>query len=418
MSDDRTAEFLSLARSLPQNQLPQPATSLPQGGATTAPNATGRYGPTLQRAASGPAYDDLRTFHKTAADISKDIAATSAMLSELTQLVRQKSLFEEDSSRVNELVLRIKGNIENLNSRLDQAGIVLKQQKRRINTQAGQEATNLVGQLKEEFVQATAGFKKVLQQRTDTLKETSDRKKQVYGTSSGSMEYVSLDSKPLVYDTPSSAQFPTLDLTSGMSAGESTSSTPQLPRPRTYILIGLSNESALLLCTQPYLTSFLCFYPFLDGVAGHGGGSYTTPGLRMRHGSDMPSFSGSTSSFDMGSAPLTPLDIQRMEQDNEQMMQLIPDQTYLRERADAMSTVESNIVELGTIFNKLAVMVSEHREMVQRVEDNVDDVENNVNLSMSVLTDTLTNLRTNRALVAKVFSIFVLFIIFFIIFVA
>lgn len=150
----------------------------------------------------------------------------------------------------------------------------------------------------------------------------------------------------------------------------------------------------------------------IAGVAGHGGGSYATP-------DGMPTYSGTMSSFHDGtSTPLTPLDIQRMEQENEQMMQLIPDQTYLRERADAMSTVETNIVELGTIFNKLAVMVSEHREMVQRVEDNVDDVESNVNLSMAVLNDTLTNLRTNRALAAKVFGILVAFIIMFIIFFA
>jgi len=125
------------------------------------------------------------------------------------------------------------------------------------------------------------------------------------------------------------------------------------------------------------------------------------------------------SSFHDGNAtPLTPLDIQRMEQESEQMMQLIPDQTYLRERADAMSTVETNIAELGVVFNKLAVMVSEHREMVQRVEDNVDDVENNMNLSMQVLNDTLTNLRTNRALFLKISSIIVLFVIMFIVFFA
>lgn len=117
--------------------------------------------------------------------------------------------------------------------------------------------------------------------------------------------------------------------------------------------------------------------------------------------------------------PLTPLDIQRMEQqDGQQMTQLIPDQNYLRERADAMSTVESNIVELGTIFNKLAVMVSEHREMVQRVEDNVDEANTTINLSMDVLTDTLTNLRTNRALMTKIFGVLVTFIIVFIIFFA
>jgi syntaxin 5 len=375
MCDDRTAEFLSLARALP------PSNATP----TTAPSAPGRYG-----TPSTPAYDDLRAFHKTAANISKDIAATSAMLSQLTQLVRQKSLFEEDSSAINALVISIKANIENLNSRLDQAGTVLQQQKRRLNTQAGQEATNLVGQLKEEFVEATAGFKAVLQQRTDGLKESSEKKKLVYGRATSMDEqYVSLDNKPPVYSSaPSSSQFPTLDLTSGMSAGESTSSTPHLPRPH--------------------------------GVAGHGGGTSYSTSAELRHRmpsayQNMPSFSGSTSSFN--DTPLTPLDIQRMEQETE-MMQLIPDQSYLRERADAMSTVESNIVELGTIFNKLAVMVSEHREMVQRVEDNVDDVESNVNLSMAVLMGTLNNLRTNRALFAKVFSIIVIFIIMFIVFFA
>lgn len=99
-------------------------------------------------------------------------------------------------------------------------------------------------------------------------------------------------------------------------------------------------------------------------------------------------------------------------------MQLIPDQDYLRERADAMSQVETNIVELGTIFNKLAVMVSEHRDMVQRVEDNVDDANANINLSLGALTDTLHNLRTNRALFFKILAVLVTFIVFFVIFLA
>ncbi len=109
-----------------------------------------------------------------------------------------------------------------------------------------------------------------------------------------------------------------------------------------------------------------------------------------------------------------------MEQESgqQQMMQLIPDQDYLRERADAMSTVESNIVELGTIFNKLAVMVSEHRDLVQRVEDNVEDANANINLSLNALVDTLTSLRTNRALFLKVSAILIFFIIAFIIFFA
>lgn len=161
--------------------------------------------------------------------------------------------------------------------------------------------------------------------------------------------------------------------------------------------------------------------PFLvDGASG-----FETSSMRLRHSAtadSMPTYSGSASTYygRQDSTPLTPWDIQRMEQESgqDQMMQLIPDQDYLRERADAMEQVESNIVELGTIFNRLAVMVNEHKDMVQRVEDNVDEANSMINLSLNTLTDTLTNLQTNRALFFKIFSILVVFIISFIIFFA
>lgn len=117
---------------------------------------------------------------------------------------------------------------------------------------------------------------------------------------------------------------------------------------------------------------------------------------------------------------LSPFDIQQMEHESgqDQMMQLIPDQDYLRDRADAMQQVESNIVELGAVYNRLATMVHEHKDMVQRVEDNVDEANSMINLSLNTLTDTLTNLQSNRGLALKLFSILVLFIISFIIFFA
>ena len=140
--------------------------------------------------------------------------------------------------------------------------------------------------------------------------------------------------------------------------------------------------------------------------------------MRLRH--------GNMNSTDIASIPstslpvYTPLDIQRMEEQSgqSQTMQLIPDQNYLRERADAMTAVESNIVELGTIFNKLAVMVNEHSEMVQRVEDNVDNANDNLMLSLGTLTDTLDNLRSNRQLFFRLLAVFVVFAIVFITFFA
>eukprot|EP00980_Cylindrotheca_fusiformis_P030814 scaffold25455_cov152-Cylindrotheca_fusiformis.AAC.4 len=366
MAEDRTSEFLSLAQSLPES-----IAKAPTSASSLASNASGRY------SHNDSSFVQLRDFHKTAGGISRDIAGASAMLGELTRLVRQKSLFQDDTQKVNDLVVRIKSSIENLNGRLDEAGRQIAQQKRMFgkNSQVGQQTTNLVAQLKEEFGQAAGGFKVILQQRTDAMKETTDRKREIYGTDDD-IPNLNLENKPPVYGDSNSSMglvgFPTLDLTSGMTTGEPTSSGSQLPRP-------------------------------------HGTSSYDA-GMRLRKASsDIPSSPYGSSNYygRQDSTPLTPYDIQRMEQESgqDQMMQLIPDQDYLRERADAMEQVESNIVELGTIFNKLAVMVNEHKEMVQRVEDNVDDANATINFSLNTLTDTLTSLQTNRALFLKCYPL-------------
>jgi syntaxin 5 len=217
---------------------------------TLANNASGRY-----NRSNDSSYAQLRDFHTAAGGISRDIAATSSMLKDLTQLVRQKSLFQDDTAKVNELVIRIKSSIENLNGRLDDAGRQIAQQKRTLgkNSQPAQEATNMVGQLQEEFGQAAAGFKTILQQRTHVLKETTDRKRDIYGAQED-IPVLNLENRPPVYDHEYSSNglsmgggasgigmagmgpsgFPTLDLTSGMTAGEPTGS--QLPRPRKFFL--------------------------------------------------------------------------------------------------------------------------------------------------------------------------------------
>jgi syntaxin 5 len=370
-SDDRTSDFLAAARKVPMmGSIPPPPP--PRETAT----ANGKA-----------AFAELRSFHQQAAGISRDIASTSALLSELTHAVRHKSLFQDDTQAVNSLVVRIKQSIENLNARLETADRTIQQQKRALgkNSQAGQEAANLVSGLQTEFAATASDFKKVLQQRTEALKETEDMQRQVYDNDNNMDEIPDMsgigDPLPMFNSGDNGAGFLALDLTSNlMSPGEPTGSS--LPRPH--------------------------------GIAGVNESNTAMNKARS-------TYSGQYSNYSSGnSAILTPLDIQRMEQEqgDSQMLQLIPDQSYLQSRADAMSTVESHIVELGTVFNKLAGLVHEHREMVQRVEDNVEDANANIFNSMGVLTDTLENLRSNRALALKLFSILVVFIVMFIVFFA
>lgn len=397
-SDNRTSEFLNLARNLPA------AIRTSSSNGSSAALATNHKGQRGSSQAAAPAVAELRNFHQQAGGISRDIASTSALLSELTHAVRHKSLFQDDSAQVNSLVVRIKTAIENLNARLETADRTIQQQKRVLgkNSQAGQEAANLVLGLQTEFAEAASDFKKVLQQRTENLKETEDMQRHVYSDMDEIPDMSRITEPPLVFGGGNTGNggaggFHGLDLTSGlMAAGEPTGSS--LPRPHG--IAGIADG---------------------NGSSSTGGHSAYPPQQQNQQQQQRPTYSGQYSNFAAGNnSLLTPLDIQRMEQEqvDSQMLQLIPDQSYLQTRADAMSTVESNIVELGTIFNKLAGLVHEHREMVQRVEDNVEDANTNVFQAMNVLTDTLTNLRSNRALAMRLFSILVVFIIFFIVFFA
>ena len=263
VSQDRTAEFFSLCQSLPPPATPQNTQPKPPP-----PPPSSRYSYKAEAA------EELRTFHKTASIISKEIHSTSQLLSELTSLIhsRSGSLFVDESQKVNNLVLRIKSNIESLNTKLDASNEMIQRNKIRLgrNSQAGQEATNLVGQLQEEFVNTTKGFKNVLQVRSDRMKEKTDRETNFHKTSKEEEgETISLlGNKPKVYQesqdtgklssglssfggggfsnggglnlTEAASSGPRLDLTSAilqnqggssMNPGESTT---QLPRPCTY----------------------------------------------------------------------------------------------------------------------------------------------------------------------------------------
>ena len=49
------------------------------------------------------------------------------------------------------------------------------------------EANNLVGQLRDEFINTTKGFKDILKVRSDRMKERSDRQSEFLGFDKGAM---------------------------------------------------------------------------------------------------------------------------------------------------------------------------------------------------------------------------------------
>ena len=218
-SVNRTSEFFAVCQSLPSAN----RGNIKSASALETTTSKGRYsGESTTRSNPAPS-NQLRSFHKLASQVSQEIHATSTLLSELTTLIQQssRSLFASDESDqlINNLVLRIKSKIESLHIQLDDAAMIIAQTKRsklgNKSHQAELEASNLVGQLKDEFVSTTKGFKEILQVRSDRIRERSEKKIHLLSDSLGkstlnddkagihSDSMVLLGNKPRVYDDAS-----------------------------------------------------------------------------------------------------------------------------------------------------------------------------------------------------------------------
>eukprot|EP00195_Chlamydomonas_chlamydogama_P009820 CAMPEP_0202903424 /NCGR_PEP_ID=MMETSP1392-20130828/24331_1 /ASSEMBLY_ACC=CAM_ASM_000868 /TAXON_ID=225041 /ORGANISM="Chlamydomonas chlamydogama, Strain SAG 11-48b" /LENGTH=309 /DNA_ID=CAMNT_0049590593 /DNA_START=212 /DNA_END=1138 /DNA_ORIENTATION=- len=95
------------------------------------------------------------------------------------------------------------------------------------------------------------------------------------------------------------------------------------------------------------------------------------------------------------SAPQGPSFLQSAAQ--QQQMQLAqPQDTYLSSRAEALRNVESTIVELGTIFNKLSEMVAQQGELAIRIDENMEETLSNVTNAQAQLLKYLNSISSNR----------------------
>lgn len=103
-----------------------------------------------------------------------------------------------------------------------------------------------------------------------------------------------------------------------------------------------------------------------------------------------------------------------------QMQQeLVPAQdNYMRSRTEALQNVEATIVELGTIFQNLAIMVQEQGEVAVRIDQDIDDTVTNVEGAQTALLKYFNRISSNRWLIIKIFFVLVVFLLIFVVFVA
>mmetsp|Transcript_60111 Transcript_60111/g.82356 ORF Transcript_60111/g.82356 Transcript_60111/m.82356 type:complete len:315 (-) Transcript_60111:355-1299(-) len=100
----------------------------------------------------------------------------------------------------------------------------------------------------------------------------------------------------------------------------------------------------------------------------------------------------------------------------EQQLMLIPDQSYYESRENAMTEIETHIVELGDVFTRLGSLVEEHSELTGRILDNTTNALENTELAHERLIGTLARYASGRSLSIKIFTVLFTFFFFWLVF--
>ncbi|PIA16282.1 t-SNARE [Coemansia reversa NRRL 1564] len=96
--------------------------------------------------------------------------------------------------------------------------------------------------------------------------------------------------------------------------------------------------------------------------------------------------------------------------DSQMLLMQSDQQSYLDSRSEAITSIESTISELGSIFQQLAHMVTEQRDVVQRIDANVESVDTNISAAQTELLKYYTSISSNRWLIVKIFMIILAFV--------
>lgn len=304
-------------------------------------------------------------FNEAAADIAKGVHKTSSMLSKLTNLVRKQGLFDDPTDEINTLIFRIKQDLDELNTKCDTAQQFIDSSKGFFGSenknQASQHNSKVVGQLKTELMSATKDFKSVLELRSSKMKDQQQRKLELTG-------------KGLL--SPIRA----------VEAASSSSATAGSYQINNHLGLTQRHSNAPKVLPSPYMDTA------------------STPLLRAGSVDE----AGGNTGFVYDATQ------------SQQQLLLEPisgSSQYYDAREKAVSEVEKTIGELGTLFKRLATMISEQQELIERIDDDVENAMENTNNAKNALLKAYESVSSNRGLYLKIGAILALFLLLFVLFV-
>ncbi|KAJ9476573.1 Integral membrane protein SED5 [Pseudozyma hubeiensis] len=324
---------------------------------------------------NGPGASPKGEFARRAQAIGKDIASTTAKLQRLAQLARRKTLFDDRPVEISELTYIIKHDIAAINKQLADLQAFNKANKSgKAADRTEEHRGNVVTLLQSKLAGATTSFQDILEVRTQNMKASKDR----------------------------SEQFMFSNSAAGMGPGEnSVLRSRGKPTPGTdsplYNPTRTGSAMAHRNAPSPLNPSALQHSASSDG--------YDPKGKSKAADSDFLALDmgNSTNGATAGSEQYMQMQLMDNQQNN-----------YMQQRSTAIESIESTISELGQIFSQLAHMVAEQRETVQRIDDNVMEVVDNVGGAQRELLKYYASVSSNRWLMLKIFGVLIVFFLLFI----
>lgn len=172
MGVDRTSEFFNTVTALQRNtKQTDEISSFSTPSSFSAASSSTVYH--MNHVPEGPATQ----FTKAAASISRGVHETTLKLERLSKLAKKQSLYEDNSAKVHELTVAIKGDLQILDSDLKALQQFVDTERARTTRNSRENSTAIVDNLKTQLAFTTKSFAEVLQVRTKTLKEQHHRQK-------------------------------------------------------------------------------------------------------------------------------------------------------------------------------------------------------------------------------------------------
>lgn len=293
-------------------------------------------------------------FARLAGMIGKDIQQTTTKLSQLAQLAKRKTLFDDRPVEISELTYIIKQDIAQLNQQIAQLQSFVKKNlssTRGPRRPVDEHNNNVVMMLQSKLADTSMGFKDVLEIRTQNMKATRDRTEQFQFNGPGVVTTSQSDSPLYAVQQAGVASGINRQLYDSKGKGKATQDGYQ------------QNE---------YLA------------------------LDMGKNSNPPESGG----------PQGYMQMQLSQRDNSD--------AYLQQRSTAIESIESTITELGSIFSQLAQMVAQQGEQVQRIDQDTIDIESNIQSAQSELLKFYSSISGNRMLMLKIFGMIMVFFLLFV----